>query len=117
MGTILRARWICSCVTLDNATRRILPSSRSSARVSTEASKDTTECAVDKRRCDPGAVSGGCPRPLREGVSELHRESTDLDQDDSSLPWSQSPDRAGKETTPRQSVPHLCSGHKNRQCR
>src|SRR5256885_11249914 len=56
-------------------------------------------------------------RPLREGVSELHRESTDLDQDDSSLPWSQSPDRAGKETTTRQSRPHLRSGHKNRQCR
>src|SRR2546423_2964449 len=75
------------------------------------------ECAVDKRRCDLSAVARGCPRPPRAGVSELHRESTDLDRDVSSLPWSQSPGRADKETTLRQSVAHSCWDRKNPPCR
>lgn len=35
MGTILRARSVCSCVTFDNPTRRIFPSQRSWAKAST----------------------------------------------------------------------------------
>ena len=43
MGTILSARSMCSLVPFDKATKRVSSSFRSSVRVSTEASKDTTE--------------------------------------------------------------------------
>src|SRR5262249_24052553 len=50
MGTIFRARSMCSSVTLDSPTKRIFPSGCSPASVSTDAWKGTTCSRLQPRR-------------------------------------------------------------------
>jgi len=116
IGTILRARTMCSSVTLDNPIKRILPSFRSCARVSNRRLKRDNGVR-NMQLINVDAIHAHSLEASFNRLAQVRGScivgSTDSGQDGFQPPLVAIKHHRGKETALRQSVPRLRVGRRN----